>query len=101
MKTIAEIRAACAEAGCHFFERDTMRFFRSRVESKHAVQTYRDDGEAYRFITSEQFDDNSPRLFSVREVKLTPKHEHRTIGEFQAYSTHNAAREALLKGWAS
>ena len=96
MKRMNEIRAACANAGCHFFERETMRFFNSRVESNYAPEINRDGSTAYRFITSEQFDDEAPRLFTVREVHLTAEHRHATVGEFQQHKTKDDAKAALL-----
>ena len=61
--TIAEIKAKHP----NYFDRATMRFFRSRVESK----AYNGPGGCY-FITSEQFVGSNgiadPRKYSVRKV---------------------------------
>lgn len=54
-KTIADVRRRAREAGCHFFDRDTMRFLASRVRSKLYAGRY--------FITSEG------ASFTVREAE--------------------------------
>ena len=89
-RTMAEIRAANRAAGYYFFERDTMRFFDSRIETRgNAI------GGRF-FITSEQFHGSNnfhgPRLFTVREAK--PSGDIDTVGKFQAYTTIEAARAA-------
>ena len=61
-ETITELKEANRAAGGHFFDRDTMRFFRSRV----VPIVYAGPGGVY-FVTSEQFDDNSARKFTVRK----------------------------------
>ena len=87
--SIRQIRQANEDAGYHFFEPSTMRFFDSRVASK---QVYpKATGGSY-FITSERFDWNSPRLYTIRECS---ENGHiSTIGGFQAYSTVEAAEHA-------
>lgn len=68
-----------------------MRFFNSRIESGILKGRF--------FITSERFDENSPRLFTLREVKSNG--EVKTLGEFQEFSTIQDAKEYLknhLKG---
>lgn len=63
--TIADIRAANARAGLHFFDRDTMRFFDSRIVP---AGPYSGPGGVY-FVTSEQFhgsQGSAPRAFTVR-----------------------------------
>jgi hypothetical protein len=83
--TIADIRAANARAGHHFFEPATMRFFRSRIESTVYGGRY--------FVTSEQFAmgaHKDPRRFTVRMANDDGTID--TVGEFQAYSTLEVAR---------
>lgn len=60
-RTIGELKEANREAGFHFFDRDSMRFFRSRV----LPNLYVGCGGIY-FVTSEQFSDASKRSFTVR-----------------------------------
>ena len=84
-KTIAEVRAANKAAGHHFFERSTMRFFDSAVESALYGGRF--------FVTSEKGPvAESVRRYTVREVSQDGKVS--TRGEFQAYRTIEDAREA-------
>lgn len=87
--TIADVRAANKAAGQHWFERGTMRFFQTRIES--ALYGGRC------FITSEQcpIGTGHPRLYSIREALPTGRIE--TVGEFQQYRHIEDAREAARK----
>lgn len=78
---INEIKSFAASQGSYFFSRQSMRFFNSRIGAKVYRGCY--------FITSEQFDHKSPRLFSARFIR--PNGSIETIGEFQQFKT---AREA-------
>lgn len=81
-KTIADVRAANQDAGNHFFDRDTMRFFKSRIVSNLYGGRY--------FITSEQ-GPHGPRKFTIREA-----HENgdvTTASSFMQYSDIQDARE--------
>ena len=69
-KTMAQLRKA--HMG-YFFSKDTMAFFKSRVESKLYNGTY--------FITSEQFEDEA-REFTVR--KWIDNADIETVGERHA-----------------
>lgn len=90
--TIAAIKEANRKAGHHFFEADSMRFFRSKIARGVIIA-------GRLFITSEQFVPSDgppdPRRYSVRVA-----HDNgsvATVGEFQAYATlaeaHRAAKE--------
>lgn len=86
---VTALRAAytrMAEPEAYWFSPDTMRFFRSRLDRTAYVGT----GGCY-FVTSEQFNDSAPRLYTVR-VWRGKKID--TVGEFQEYATLTAAREA-------
>ena len=74
-----------AENGGHFFDRATMRFFRSRV-SKYLLPNRC-------FVTSEQYDDKTPRLYTVRRFRADFC-EVDTVGEFQQYRTSAQAKKA-------
>lgn len=90
-KTISEVKKANKEIGQFFFEKTTMRFFNSRIESGILKGRF--------FITSERFNEDAPRLFTLREVKPDGKVE--TLGEFQEFATIQEAKEYLknhLKG---
>lgn len=78
---MTDIKTANRELGHHFFDADTMRFFRSRVESDVIGGRY--------FITSEQYEsstgERAPRRYTVRVAKNNGDVD--TVGEFQAFST--------------
>lgn len=99
-RTMGDVEAANRAIGGHWFDRDTMRFFKTRVESGLVACGFEGEGQNCkptrgRFITSDRFDENSPRLFSIREVQ--PDGSIDTIGKFQGYATRDKARAALLK----
>lgn len=77
LNTIDRIKDDAKEKGSHFFDRDTMRFFRSRVSSN----VYNGLGGIY-FVTSEQFSSTSRRGYTVR--KYEPK-----TGDISSVSTFN------------
>ena len=84
-ESIREIERANQDRGHHFFEPTAKRFFRSRV----GKTVY---GGRY-FVTSEQFDYSSPRLYTVRMANDDGSIE--TIGDFQAFRTASQARAAI------
>lgn len=90
LNTIEEIKQANKDADGHWFDADTMRFFRSRVSRK----VYPVEAGTY-FVTSERFDDNSPRLYTVRFIWTDGDVE--TQGEFQQYKTSKAAHKAAAR----
>ena len=72
--------------GSHFFDRETMRFFKSRVLDK-----VFDGGNVWYFVTSERGPlETSKRKYTVRQVdKVSGNVE--TVGEFREYSTSRQA----------
>lgn len=90
----------------HWFDKDTMRFFRSRVGSV----AYESNDGAYRFFVSSEKHEYSggeregyayhsePRLYSVH-VQRVADGSINTVGEFQGYRTRSAA-ENVAKGYA-
>jgi hypothetical protein len=88
-ETVEAIKEANRRKGGHFFDKATMRAFRTRLGD--AVY-----GGRY-FITSEQRPEESgrpaPRLYTVREAD--PDGAVRTVGDFQAYTTTAQARAAI------
>ena len=92
--SLDDIKTANSQAGQHYFEPSTMRFFRSRVSE----DVYRVPGHGAYFVTSEQYRSFSgamaPRMYTVRHA--APDGSCDTVGEFQAYETgRKAKREAL------
>ena len=83
-ETITEIKEANKAIGHHWFSRDTMRFFNSRVESK----VY----GGHFFITSEKYMDDDRRTYTIRSCY---NGHVDTVGEFQQYRTIEEARHAV------
>lgn len=82
-QSIAQVRAAHRAAGGNWFSRDTMRQWRSRIESGLYGGRF--------FITSEQPDTKYPRGYTVREA-----FEDGSIGsasQFDEFRTLAGARE--------
>jgi hypothetical protein len=83
-----------AGAGGHWFERDTMRSFDSRVGDT----VYQGPGGIF-FVSSERFDSAVPRLYSVRQFR--PDAEGGTsidtVGEFLGYTTRKQAQGAAKR----
>lgn len=84
-QTIEDVKAANRQIGGHWFDRSTMRFFNTKIESGLIGGKY--------FITSERRDDDCPRLFTVREAR--PDGGIGTVGEFQGYQSREDARDAV------
>lgn len=71
----------------YFFDKATMSFFNSRVESG----IYRTGPRTGYFVTSEQFEDE-PRHYTVRHY--SPEVGIATVDEFYGMATRSAARDA-------
>lgn len=84
-QTMTDVRAANKAIGNHWFERSTMKFFNSRVESSLLGGRY--------FITSERRELTFPKRYTVREVLQDG--DIKTVGEFQGYSLLEDARIAV------
>ena len=82
---MGEVRRAHREIGGHFFDPASTRFFNSRVGSI----LY--DGRF--FITSEKFDDDSLRLYTIR-IAESDGHIG-TVGDFQGFRTAAQAVAAI------
>jgi len=74
----------------HFFDADTMRFFKSRIGSR--VYPSARQGATY-FTTSEKGPDEV-RRYSVKRIKGCSID---SMGEFQAYRTQSAAQAAAQR----
>ncbi len=85
--------------GGHFFDRNTMKFFSSRLGS----QWYRRKDGAYVFITSERdtmATTYQPRAFTVRVLDRSGWIE--TVGDFNSYTRSVAermGRQLATQGW--
>ncbi len=97
---ISELIDMVKRSGSHFFDRDSMRFFKSRVDD---VTFTAPDG--WYFVTSEKHESafariNEPRLYTVRCVRIVDRDNGtRDLGlfeleGFQAFPTLTRARTA-------
>jgi len=87
---MSDVRRINKEKGMHFFDRDTMRFFSSRIETKNFLI----DGKY--FITSEQRDMTQRRRYTVR--KFNPETGSiTTVGDFQQFGSAAEARKGAYK----
>lgn len=87
--SIADARRIAENNGSHFFDRGTMKFFSSRIESV----LY--NGAAYCFITSEKmsFTTSSERRYTLRQFNPEAGNIE-SVGGFCRYATIDEARQA-------
>ena len=78
---IREIKKANEEAGQHWFSEGAINFF----NSKFGRRIY---GGRY-FISSEAYDYNAPRRYTIREAEEDGTVN--TVGEFQEFDNHSQA----------
>lgn len=83
---MAEAKKAHKNFGGHFFDREAMKFFNSKVESQLI------DGRF--FITSERFNDESPKLFTIREIASNGEMLS-DVGNFQEFNSLESALVAV------
>ena len=83
-KTIADVRYANQQLGHHWFDRSSMRFFNTTIESSLYGGRF--------FITSERMDPRHPKKYTVREA--LPTGEIKTVGEFHRMTSIEDARDA-------
>tara|TARA_R110000824_G_scaffold388405_3_gene583975 strand:+ start:960 stop:1226 length:267 start_codon:yes stop_codon:yes gene_type:complete len=81
---MADIKRNNKQAGLHFFDKDTMNYFDSKIETG----LYKDNT----FITSERHNDsNEPRRFTIRKALECGK-SIKTIGNFGEFETLKDAK---------
>ena len=81
--TISEVKSIVTANGSHFFDKDTMKYWGTSIETS----VFKNGC----FVTSENDFWETERLYTVRRFNGTSID---TIGEFQRYKTKEAAREA-------
>ena len=88
--SIPALKAACRAVDNKFFTKGAMEFFRSKIETGIIGGVY--------FVTSEQFDDETPRLYTVRKAERQEngRLSIETVGEFQAHATLAEAKAAIF-----
>ena len=77
-----DVRTANDRAGGNWFSRGALRFFASRL-------VFTDLVRAGLFVSSERFNDRTPRLYTVRVALAEGSIE--TVGQFQGHQTRRAA----------
>jgi hypothetical protein len=87
--TIQDIIRKNEQAGKHFFNSPSSRYFRSRIGSN----VYGNSHQGYYFITSELDGINPPRLYTIRKANDDGSID--TIGKFQQYRSLTAAGRAI------
>lgn len=90
----ADIERAADHAGSHFFDRDTKRFFRSRI----LADAFHGNGGCY-FVTSEQYvgsdGHKAPRKYTVRKFDPSTA-DISTFGPFNELTRERALRIARI-----
>jgi hypothetical protein len=89
--TIDQIKQGNKQAGNHFFEPAAMNFFNSRILQRVIPNKTKDK---FYFVTSEKFNRNSPRLYTIRI--FTKDGNIDMIGEFQEYKYSYQAYKAIM-----
>lgn len=89
--TIELIRQEMRADGSHWWDRDTMRFFRCRISSG----VFQGEGGIY-FVSSEKSGDTAPRMYTVRKYDPTAKSID-TVGEFNAIRSLSTAKRKAEK----
>lgn len=84
--TMDQIKTANRVRNLHWFDPSALRFFKSRVSDFTACGP----GGVF-FVSSERFDERSPRRYSVRSFDPETGNIN-TVGDFQAYGTGATAR---------
>ena len=84
-KTLTEVKQENKAIGNYWFERSTMRFFNSVIESRLMADGF--------FITSERMELNFPKRYTVRRAQEDGS--IMTVGKFQGYSDLKLARIAV------
>lgn len=85
---LSDVKQCARACSSHWFDADTLRFFKSRVDDTAYVDG---KGGAY-FVSSERYDSSHPRLYSVNHYA---KCSIDTVGQFQGYKTKLAATKAI------
>lgn len=87
---VFQIERDALAQGSHWFDLSSMRFFNTRLGQEVFGGRY--------FVSSEKYNYNAPRLFTVREVTWEDgRMSIGTVGEFQQYRTRGQAQAAARK----
>ena len=89
--SMSDVTDAYDKHGGHFFDDATRRFFKSRNPQYATKQ-----GQYFYFITSEKYDYDSPRLYTLR-CMCEKCGSITTIGDFQKYESSREAKANLKR----
>jgi hypothetical protein len=85
---------ASLKQGSSFFAPETMKFFNSELHGGF-WELDQDLPHCGYFVTSEQYDENCERMFSVRFAKSPTNID--TVGDFQRFATYEEAKAHILE----
>lgn len=88
-ETLSQVRSANKAAGQHWFDPDTMRFFKSRIYGVMGTNSL----ACNRYFISSEANPEGVRRFTVRMVNIFDGIE--TVGEFHSHRTQSQALRAL------
>lgn len=94
-RTMADIKQSNKDAGFHFFDKATLRFFDSII---HRRKPYAGPGGVY-FVTSERLHgvrESEPRMYTVRRFDIETADVH-TAGAFNSIRHIEDARKAARR----
>ena len=91
INSIADLKRRVKDCGSHFFDRDTMRFFNSRIGS----DIFKSPRGVF-FVTSEKGPDNR-RRYTVRQFGGKARCSIKTVGKFQKFRTAAQAKAAARR----
>lgn len=89
--SVPQMKVAVSNAGSHWFDKGTMKFFNSKVETGILQKRF--------FISSERMELSEPKKYTiryfVRDNDATPALDCHTVGEFQQFETLKGAKDYL------
>jgi hypothetical protein len=87
------VRSQATRSGSHFFSKNTMKFFQSKVATRKA---FSNDDKTFYFVTSENAGfGNSRRSYTIRAYDINTC-KISTFGSFQEYDNLNEAKKAIM-----
>lgn len=88
-KNMDEVRKAVTDGGSHWFDKNTMRFFRSRVSEALYGGQY--------FVSSEE-NPSGERRYTVRKVEWEDdRYVINNVGDFHSYASRSGAHKAAQR----
>lgn len=89
--SVPQMKVAVSNSGSHWFDKDTMSFFNSKIETGILQKRF--------FITSERMETTEPKKYTiryfVRDYEGVPSLECFCVGEFQQFDSVADAKKYL------